>query len=353
MKVRSVRIHDLTFWHYQITGWIIFFTSQIFLANIESGTPPWWYILAVSESAVGFLLTVLLRTYYKNIRIQDIRIFSIIPRIAVCSLLFALIWLFGNMTMMWALRGNSYLVKTLTYQWISQAVAYLFPIPFGWSALYFGIKFWRKLEEEKAETEKASALAQQAQLQMLRYQLNPHFLFNTLNSVRALIDEDLGVARVMITELSEFLRYSLACRNQIEVMLKDELNAVRNYLSIEKKRYEDKLDVSYEIDPKTETYPIASFSIQPLIEQVVKHGMQTSTMPLKLKIEIVKPYLKLQITIVNTGRLLQPNNGHNSLREMDHVIENVKIRLEKNFPGKYEFNLYERDSHMYLVIEIN
>jgi two-component system LytT family sensor kinase len=122
----------------------------------------------------------------------------------------------------------------------------------GWSALYLGIKFWQEWVDEKARAEKAQVLAQTAQLQMLRYRLNPHFLFNALNSIRALVSEDKTSAKSMITELSEFLRYSLVSKNYKDVPFKDEIDSVRHFFNIQKMRYEDNLDVSLDIDPATE-----------------------------------------------------------------------------------------------------
>jgi hypothetical protein len=96
-------------------------------------------------------------------------------------------------------------------EWLDYSLTLL-----AWSALYLGLRWWQELQDERARALEATALAQQAQLDALRYQLNPHFLFNGLNSIRALIDEDAGRARRMITALSEFLRYPLTttCRSR-------------------------------------------------------------------------------------------------------------------------------------------
>ena len=109
-------------------------------------------------------------------------------------------------------------------------------IPFGWSILYFGIKYGNEWILEKERADKANLLAQSAQLQMLRYQLNPHFLFNSLNSIRALINEDQKASKEMVTELAEFLRYSLTSKDFANVPLREEIEAIQHYLSLEKKK---------------------------------------------------------------------------------------------------------------------
>ena len=137
-------------------------------------------------------------------------------------------------------------------------------MPFvGWSALYFGIKFLQNWQLQQERTEKAHVLAQTAQLQMLRYRINPHFLFNSLNSIRALIGENRQSAKALVTELSEVLRYSLLSKNYHDVPLKNEIEALQHYFAVEKIRYEDKLEVTYEIDQEAWDYPVLSFLLHP------------------------------------------------------------------------------------------
>jgi LytS/YehU family sensor histidine kinase len=194
--------------------------------------------------------------------------------------------------------------------------------------------------------------AQQAQLQMLRYQLNPHFLFNALNSLRALIDEDASEARVLITQLSEFLRYSLLYRERSDVVLKDELGAIRQYLAILKKRYEEKLEVCFEEDPRAQDYPIQSFLVHPLVEDAMKHGMETSGMPLRIWIKTRLKGGALQISVINTGRWVPPSlqGGLSPGSETGH--ENVNKRLERSYPHRHSINRFEKDGAVHVVMEI-
>ena len=179
--------------------------------------------------------------------------------------------------MLWG--ADEFLRETTLILYFKRILEWGVPL-ISWSVLYFGIKFFLEWDLQKDKAEKAIALAQSAQLQMLRYQLNPHFLFNSLNSVRALIAENKDTAKHMITELSEFLRYSLLSRNYSDVPLQDELDALKHYLAIQKKRYEDKLEVSFHIEPEVKEFPILCFLLHPLVENAVKYGMQTSPLPL-------------------------------------------------------------------------
>jgi len=186
---------------------------------------------------------------------------------------------------------------------LMMVISWIAPL-IGWSALYFGIKFWQEWMIQKEKTEKANVLAQTAQLQMLRYRMNPHFLFNALNSIRALISENKLFAKRMVTELSEYLRYSLVSRNYQNVPLKDEIESIRHYFEIQKIRYEDKLGVSFDIDPSAEEYPIMSFLIHPLVENAVQYGMRTSSMPLKIRIKAELFEKNLLIEVLGFGNEL-------------------------------------------------
>jgi Histidine kinase len=157
-----------------------------------------------------------------------------------CSILTAYLWLLVSMAVFRRLGWmdsttpplHQYLIQTFKGT-LTHHKPFLF---LSWSALYFGIKYWRQSQQEQQQALRAAALAKEAELQMLRYQLNPHFLFNSLNSASALIRENPARAEKMIGELSELLRHSLANGKAGDAPLSDELEAARNYLEIEKIR---------------------------------------------------------------------------------------------------------------------
>src|SRR6476660_3850306 len=130
-----------------------------------------------------------------------------------------------------------------------------------WSAAYFGVLIWRRSEEREREAMEARRLAQEAQLQMLAYQLNPHFLFNALTSIRAMIDEDRARARQMVTELAAFLRHALVERAFVTTTLAAELDALRGYLAIEQIRFEERLAIETHVEAAAEACAIPAFLI--------------------------------------------------------------------------------------------
>jgi LytS/YehU family sensor histidine kinase len=143
-----------------------------------------------------------------------------------------------------------------------------------WSGLYFGIKYYQRLQAQTEQTLRANAAAQSAQLKMLRYQLNPHFLFNTLNAISTLIlDRANETANQTVLRLSDFLRYTLDKDPQSQVTLRSELDALDMFLDIEKVRFGERLRVHREIDASALDALVPSLILQPLIENAVKYAV--------------------------------------------------------------------------------
>ena len=352
MKIQIRSIRDWTFWHYQALGWPIFAFAHIAVRTAATGFS--WMTISnlLLQIFAGFLLSLVLREYYRRIPYRETPLPSIVVRIVLFSFIFTTIWYGAYVIIQIAYRGSSFLQTGLAPSFAAATIAAIYPEKLVWSALYFGIKFWRDWVIERERTEKAMESAQQAQLQMLRYQLNPHFLFNALNSLRALIDEDAKEARLLITQLSEFLRYSLLYRERSDVVLKDELGAIRQFLAIEKKRYEEKLEVCFEEDPRAQDYPIQSFLVHPLVEDAMKHGMETSTMPLRIWIKTHLQDGALQISVINTGRWVPPSFRGGLSQGSETGLENVKKRLERSYPHRHRIQKFEKDEVVHVVMEI-
>jgi len=196
---------------------------------------------------------------------------------------------------------------------------WLFPslfVFFTWAALYHGIKYYQFVEREhelavRAESAQrqealrranAEAEAREAQMQLLRYQLNPHFLFNTLNSVSSLVTAGrANDANTMLLNLSTFLRFTLESERMTETSLREELSAVELYTAIEKIRFSDRLDVKLEIEPGTLECAIPSLLLQPIVENAIKHAIAESEHGGTVQITASHAEDALQILIDDTG----------------------------------------------------
>jgi LytS/YehU family sensor histidine kinase len=185
---------------------------------------------------------------------------------------------------------------------------------------------------------------------MLRYQVNPHFFFNSLNSIRALIDESPERAREMVTQLSELFRYSLL--DETETSLGDELGAIRNYLAIQKIRFEDKLEVVYEIETSAEAVRLPSFLIHPLVENAVKYGLHTSPPPLRIVVRAGVRDGVLGVEVKNTGRLANGARLDGPVLGTGTGLHNIGERLRQRYSGRHSFDLGEADGWVTARLEI-
>ena len=273
------------FWSLQLFGW----TGISLLTYLSLSVPYDQYELAylahnISQSVVGLVLSIPLRPIFRTVWN-----WTFLPRMVVvlgAAILAALAWAALRLTLFMLMTGESGLWPDFG--------GWLFPsmfVFFTWAALYHGIKYYQMLQREQEallrieslQRQEALKLAQveadarNAQLALLRYQLNPHFLFNTLNSVNALVSKgDAGKATKMINKLSEFFRHSLRAEPETEVTVAEEIATTELYLDIEKTRFADRLTVEIRIAESAKSRLVPSMILQPLVENALKHAIGVS-----------------------------------------------------------------------------
>jgi len=343
------------FWIFQIVGWSLFMLMDFIVSFHEISqlkSPYFWALSFIT----GMFISLILRYLYKRLffaKKGKLNIYLIAVTIPVFSLLAAMLWALIRFAIidrlellyMYGIDFSIRMPTSSTFLYVTEIINYTWPLLI-WSALYFGIKFWLSLIEANELHEKISLLAQQAELQMLRYQLNPHFLFNSLNSIQTLIHEDPTHAEKMISELSEFLRYTLRDKDRLFIPLSEEVNIVEKYLSMEKTRFPDRLEYDIDVSPPASKVEIISFILQPFIENAIKHGMKSS--PLLMKVN-VKGYIRdkrLFIEVTNNGRWIE-NNSNSGMG-----IKNVYDRLKHAYPDKHGIKIIKDPDYVRIVIDI-
>jgi len=217
-----------------------------------------------------------------------------------------------------------------------------------WSVCYLLINSWYELSVQKENIEHAKLLARNAQLSSLRYQLNPHFLFNALNSVRALIYRSPSKADEMISKLSDFMRYTLTTKDDQEIPLEKEIDVLADYLNIEKTRFGAKLSVSIEVDPIANEFPIPPFIIIPLVENAIKYGMKTSKEKLVITISALVENNELRVVVKNTGHWYSSDKNTGTRTG----IKNITERLEHLFPENHEFIIEKSEEYVAVRLKI-
>ncbi len=232
----------------------------------------YYWVVAVG-AVFGAILSLLLRPLYHWV--WDASLATRILAVILGSYLCSLIWVVPYNISYWELYKNGYRPMNWTgYFWGITNIFYIF---ISWSCLYFGIKFYQGMQAASQKALKADALAHEAQLKMLRYQLNPHFLFNTLNAISTLIlEKNTDRANQMVSRLSDFLRYSLDNDPMQKVTLEQEMSTLNLYLGIEKVRFEERLVLDFEVEPEAEKALIPSLILQPLVENAIKYAIAKS-----------------------------------------------------------------------------
>ncbi len=208
----------------------------------------------------------------------------------------------------------------------------------GWSLCYFWIHAEQAEQAEYRHAMRAEAEALRAELEELRLQLDPHFLFNALNGVAEEIPEHPTAALAMLHDLTAYLRHSLDGINQTVVTVEAELGGLSAYLRVQQARFGDRLKVSLHADPAAKECRLASFLLQPLVENAVKHGKRDNGLDVGVDVRLVGQ--TLHVVIENTGSL-EPT-AKSRRRRSGIGLANVRRRLELHYPGRHRFTLSER-----------
>src|SRR5262245_13165484 len=204
----------------------------------------------------------------------------------------------------------------------------------GWSLCYFWIHTEMAEQAERRHAMRAEAEALRAELEEQRLQLDPHFLFNALNGVAEEIPEHPAGALAMLRDLNAFLRHSLDGINQTVVTVDVEVAGLAAYLGVQKARFGDRLQATIDVTPQAAQRRIASFLLQPLVENAVKHGRRE--IGLKLRVDIRAEGEALHVEIENTGALEEPSARR---RRPGLGLANVRRRLALHYPQRHTFTL--------------
>jgi LytS/YehU family sensor histidine kinase len=198
----------------------------------------------------------------------------------------------------------------------------------AWSVLYIGIRYYAALQAERERSLKAEAAAHQAQLEALRYQINPHFLFNALNAVSTLVTEHRNdEASRMLARVSDFLRLTLTAPVRDEVALADEVDYVRQYLEIERVRFGERLRTEFDLAPDVWEAAVPAFVLQPLIENAVRHAIAPRESGGAITLEARRSGEMLHVSIVDDGPGVRDEPHGNGTRRIG--LANTRDRLRQ------------------------
>ncbi|WP_425409050.1 sensor histidine kinase [Hyphococcus sp.] len=340
------------FWILQTAGWLGFFALHILsVSTFVAGRTSIALLYSAASSLIGFLTTsILARPIYRFARRQGpILILSIviISTIAMAVLMSAMkAQTFGFLIGQEWMELNGDNLGTINYLLLllPSMPANLFLLG-SWAGFYFGINYYLKLRNEMERTILSARLADQAQLKMLRYQLNPHFLFNTLNAISTLVlEQDGKQANAMLTQLSAFLRYSLDSDPLQKTTLAEEVRALELYLAIEKTRFGDRLTVTFDIEEETKDAYVPSLILQPAIENAIKYAIAQMESGGEITIIAKREGGALVLKVCDNG-LNAPEDPAALLRNVKTGVGlvNMRDRLNYLYQGRAEFSLCHVD----------
>lgn len=336
------------FWALQTAGWLGFFILHVSsVSTFVAGRTPEALLYSLASSLVGFLTTsILARPIYHYARGQKpsfILLIALPSTIAMAVAMAAMktkifSYIFGPEWL--DTRNVPFGVGNQLLLLLPDIQANLFLLG-SWAGFYFGINYYLNLRNEMERVVLSARLADQAQLKMLRYQLNPHFLFNTLNAISTLVlEQDGKQADKMISQLSAFLRYSLDNDPLQKTSLAEEVRALKLYLEIEKTRFTDRLKLNFDVDDDVLDAKVPSLILQPAIENAIKYAIAQMESGGEITVRARREGNFLKMQVCDNGPNA-PENPSALLKDASAGVGliNMRDRLTYLYQDRSEFRL--------------
>ncbi|MBN8545661.1 MAG: histidine kinase [Ignavibacteria bacterium] len=341
------------YWVSQLSGWggysllnLLIVLSARADGNISESTDRFLYLIIPTLTISGILFTHIYREIIRIYGWAELEPRALAPRVFLGSITVAIL-IFLLVMAFFLLAGESvrelFTLPNILINWINLSIIVLL-----WSILYFAIHFFENFQKVEIERLIWEAAVKDFELKALKSQLNPHFMFNAMNGIRALIEEDPEKAKKSITQLSNIFRYSLNIERSETVPLEDEIRTVNDYLSLEQVRYEERLRFLIEVDPSVNFVEIPPMMVQTLVENGIKHGVSKLPKGGEVQIRAYKEKDDLVLIILNSGslddKLMADSKGFG--------LANTKNRLSILYGEKASFTISESDGKVRAEIKI-
>jgi two-component system LytT family sensor kinase len=339
------------YWAFQIIGWVFYALSDLayFVLFLQPNS------LSELEAMVfnsciyvltGISLTHFFKLIFKNYEWIKLPVNQLVIRCLLGVILITSLFTAINISLYEEYFGE----KTARISWYFKDFAYIinFSKPMViWVLLYIFVAYTIEIQKNNIERIRMQASIEASEAKILKAQINPHFMFNALNSIRALILEEPKKAQIGITQLSNILRSSLVANRRTTIPLKEELKTIEDYLALEKVRYEERLQSTLEIDPSTLHIEVPPMMLQTLVENAIKHGVQKAE---KWGFVEVKSFIEegiLTLTIRNTGVYVEHNNHGD---DSGFGLQNTRRRLNLIYGTEASFNIYQEEPQIVQAI---
>ncbi|MEL1251882.1 sensor histidine kinase [Aurantiacibacter gilvus] len=341
------------FWRLQMLGWGGALILRV--ATSIANERPWDFLIVVIISAIaGFSISTVLSVIYSNLISRSPLVTwtatAVVLAVAVAVSAFINAWTID------VYQGGS----EAGFAQLMLGVFYIDLTLLGaWSALYYAINFFLQVEHQADRLERLEAQATSAQLAMLRYQLNPHFLFNTLNSISTLVLlKQTEPANAMLTRLSSFLRHTLVNQPGGKVTVAQEVETLQLYLDIERMRFEERLRTEFHVDGLAARACIPSFLLQPLVENAIKYGVsaQEEGACITLSAQVIGSRLRLIVSDTGPGLQGTQRSAETLASQPSSTgvgLANIRDRLAQAYGEDHRFDIESPpDGGFTVIIEL-
>ncbi|MBZ6379487.1 sensor histidine kinase [Pacificimonas flava] len=338
---------ERAFWLLQCGGWAAYFVVRT-LGGLANSMGLSFVIPTAIVTLTGFSITLLLSAGFRRIiRMKPVYVWSLtllllIPSAALFSILE--VWAHSRF------YNPTYQPEGLQF---FGAILLDISVLGAWSGLYYGINFYLLLSRQTERMLTVAAQASEASLAMLRYQVNPHFLFNTLNSISTLVLlKENERANAMLSRLSSFLRYSLAEEPGSQVTLAQELEALKLYFDIERMRFEDRLQTNFSIEEEAQHACVPSMILQPLAENAIKYAVTPQEEGAEITVSARVSQGRLLIHVTDTGPGLKADKPA-FVDGAGVGLKNIRDRLAQAYGEQSRFSIADgQDGGVVAAIEI-
>jgi len=347
---------DRAFWNLQLAGWGGAFLLRA-ISAFANGQSWDFLVILLIQAVTGFSLSLILSVIYRQLITKRALITWGVTAIALVVAAGVHAFIDGWVLDLARPQGEgSDFVRLFVGIYF-----YDLTVLGAWSALYYAINFFLQVEEQADRLQRLEAQATSAQLAMLRYQLNPHFLFNTLNSISTLVLlKQTKPANAMLTRLSSFLRHTLVSEPGGKVSVEQEVETLKLYLDIERMRFEDRLQTEFRIESPAEQAQIPSMLLQPLVENAIKYGVTPLEEGATISVvaQVVGP--RLRVTVSDTGPGVRRGGSGGVGTALDSIerrytstgvgLANIRDRLAQAYGEEHRFEIRSPESGGFTVM---
>jgi two-component system, LytTR family, sensor kinase len=317
------------YWLCQIGGWLFFNIIEIVSYGNVFGFNKLLFLNGFLNMVVGIILTHSYRSIVLKFNLLKLPSAKLIPRALVLLIFISVLLSFFNV---WLDRLTVPSISNLPIGFVL-VWGYMFnwsKYILMWALIYHLFQYWEKSLETERDKYRLEATLKENEYNNLKTQLNPHFLFNSLNGIRTLVDLNPASAKEAITRLSNLLRSSLQMNQYKTVSLRQELETVKDYLAIEKIRFDERLQVNYSIEPNTLEVQVPPMMLQTIVENCVKHGISNIIKGGQILIKTFVENDFLFIEIVNSGQFNPKYNQQSDGFGISNTIERLRLLFGEN-----------------------